>query len=184
MPRRFCIEPHMQKRLAITASLALTLLFAGSANIRAQQITAVPKLDENTLVGVWYQVAQIPSKRDTKRCMSDILEVIAPGEKHQVQVVDSCTSPKGYTDSTNRTYKRDKALDGKLKSGIIFPLSTKHWILAQSPQNEWFLAGTPNHKSLWIYSKTSTLPPDVLMQIEAQAAAQGFPVTKLVPVTQ
>jgi apolipoprotein D and lipocalin family protein len=166
----------------ITASLTLfTLLFASAANLRAQQVTAVPKLDENTLVGVWYQVARIPTKRALKKCKSDMLEVIAPGEKRQLQIVDSCTSPKGYTDASNRTYKRDKALDGRLKTGF-FPLSSKYWIVAQQP--DWFLAGTPNHRYLWIYSKTATMPPSTRMQIEAQASSQGFQVQKLVSVVQ
>jgi apolipoprotein D and lipocalin family protein len=180
----------MQKRLAsTTASLALATLLFATTLARAEQVTAVTQLDRNTLVGVWYQVAHIPSKRDSKRCKSDMLEVIALGEKNQLQLVDSCTAPKGYPDAKNRTAKQDKAKDGKLKSGF-FPLTTKYWIIAQgSPsapgtQPDWFLSGTPNHKSLWIYSKTSTLPPNTVMQIEAQASAQGFPVTKLVTVNQ
>jgi apolipoprotein D and lipocalin family protein len=182
----------MQNRFtsAIITVALTTFLFAAAEGTRAQQVTAVPKLDESTLIGVWYQVAHIPTKRETKRCKSDMLEVIALGDKHQLLVVDSCTAPKGYPDATNRTYKRDKAMDGKLKAGIIFPFTTRYWVLAEAAlpapgtQPDWFLAGTPNHKSLWIYSRTPTLPPGILMQIEAQASAQDFPVSKLVPVTQ
>ena len=176
----------MQKRLAlITAALSLTtLLFVGADKLRAQQVTAVPKLDENTLAGAWYEVARIPTKRESKRCKSDMVEVIAVGEKNQIQLVDSCTTPKGYPDASNHTAKQDKTKDGKLKVGTIFPFSTKYWVIAQGAQNDWFLVGNPNHKTLWIYSKTPTLPADILMQIEAKAAAESFPVSKLVSVDQ
>jgi apolipoprotein D and lipocalin family protein len=173
----------MFKRFAATTA-ALTLLLAGASTARAQAVTAVTKLDENTLAGAWYEVAHLPSKRDTKKCMKDMVEVIALGEKRQLQIVDSCTTPKGYSDASNRTAKQDKAGDGKLKIPALIPFAKKYWILAQGSQNEWFLVGSPNHKTLAIYSKTPTLPPDVLMQIEAKAAAESFPVAKLVTVNQ
>jgi apolipoprotein D and lipocalin family protein len=173
----------MQKRMA-TVTAVLALLLAGVGNVHAQQVTAIPKLDEMSLAGAWYEVARIPTKHESKRCKSDIVEVIAPGERNQLQLVDSCTNPKGYTDATNRTARQDKAKDGKLKITTIFPFSTKYWVIAQGAQDEWFLVGNPNRKALWIFSKTPTLPPATLLQIESQAAAQSFQVSKLVPVSQ
>jgi lipocalin len=44
----------------------------------------------------------------------------------------------------------------------------------------WTLIGTPNHKSLWIYTRELKPSDEELASIRAQAAAMGFDVSKLI----
>ncbi len=74
----------------------------------------------------------------------------------------------------------DKAGDGKLTVTHFWPFTQKRWVLALGPAYEWALVGSPNHKSLWILSRTPTLKPEVLADIKSRAAAQGFDPARMI----
>ncbi len=170
---------------AVVAGLGLGLLLAGTPNVRGQTVSAVPKLDEPRILRTWYEVARFPNKRQ-KKCIGDAVELIAPGEKkNELQLVDSCATKVGYPDVRNYTARpQDKSGDGKFKVTTHWPFTRKYWVLALGPDYEWALVGSPNHKDLWIFSKTRTLSPDVLAQIKAKASAEGFDAEKLVMTPQ
>ncbi len=111
--------------------------------------------------------------------------LFALGDKaNHIQLVTSCKTKAGYTDARNADGKaQDKLGDGKLKLGI-WPFSRKYWVLATEPDYQWSLVGSPNHKTLWIYSRKPVMSPDVLAEVRAKAASQGFALDKLVMTPQ
>ena len=153
--------------------------------MQGQTVTPVPKLDLNRFTGTWYEIARLPGKIE-KNCASDVFSLVAIGDKtNQFQVVISCTVKKGYTEARNATIKPgDKSGDGKLKLTFLWPFTTKYWVLANGPEYEWSLIGSPNHKELLILSRTRTMKPDLLAEIEAKAAAEGFHTDKLMMTKQ
>ena len=176
----------MAKLLGRTVALGATLnilLICGpalSAQVRTSA-TAVPKLDQTRLQGTWYELASYPLK-GARHCVSNPVELIAPGEKpRQHLLVDACSNKQGYTDAHNSTASGQKKRDdGEFKIRSFFLFTRKYWVLALGPNYEWALIGSPNHKTLWVYSKTPTLSPATMAEIEAKGAAQGFPSSRLV----
>jgi apolipoprotein D and lipocalin family protein len=169
-------------------AFALTLiLFSGTATLRAQSKppTAVTTLQPTRIAGTWYEIARYPYNKE-KRCVSDAEELIAPGYKpHQLLLVDACKTKDGYTQTRNLAAIAPNAKDpGALKVRTFWPFWRKYWVLALSPDYSWTLLGSPDHKTLWIFSKSPTLAPDVLSAIEAQAAAEGFPASRLIQTPQ
>ncbi len=160
------------------ALLALPLVVEG------QTVTPVPKLDLNKFTGTWYEMARYPNKRQ-KHCTSDAIILIAKGDKtDHIQIVSSCETKTPYADVKNGTGKaQDKSGDGKLKVSYMWPFTSKYWVLAYGEDYSWTLIGSPNHKNLWILSKTPTMKPEVFTEIQAKATAEGFAPAKLV-VTQ
>lgn len=150
----------------------------------AQTVTAVPSLDLNRYMGPWYEIARFPVKRE-KHCLGDEMVLYALGDKrNSFQVVTSCQIKDGNSDYWNDRGKSSKSGDGTLKLSRIWPLTTKYWVLATGQAYEWALVGSPNHKTLWVLSRSTTLKPEVLAEIEAKAAAQGFNTTKLIKISQ
>ena len=151
----------------------------------AQSVTAVPKLDLNQFVGKWYEIARLPNKQE-KNCVSDVVLLYALADKaNQFQIVNACEIKNGNSDTHNGSGSRPKkSEDGKLKVSYIWPLTTKHWVLATGPSYEWVLVGSPNHKTLWVLSRTATMQPDVLAEIQAKATSEGFNISKMVTVSQ
>lgn len=168
-------------RSAGVVCLALWMLAVGAAS--GQSVTAVPKLDEKLFATGWYEIARLPNKPE-KKCVSNALQMYTVGNKPwQFQVVESCLLKDGEANVRNLSGRGDKVGDGRLKVGS-FPFATKTWVLATAPDYSWALVGSPNHKLLWILSRTATMDEAVLQQVEGMAAAQGYKVDKLQRVVQ
>ena len=169
----------MRFRTHLLLPLAAICLFP-IPRLFAQTVTALPHLDVNNLSGAWYEIARYPNKRE-KECTADSQELVALDDKSShLQLVDSCTAAKGYAVVHNYTAKIDKQTDGKLRIPTFFPLARPYWVLAMAPDNSWLVIGEANHKQLWIFSKTSTLAPATLTQIEALTTAAGYSTDRLV----
>jgi apolipoprotein D and lipocalin family protein len=154
--------------------------------LEAQKAAAVPQLDLNRFFGTWYEIARLPDKPE-KKCVGDAFMIYAAKSKAwDFSEVTSCQLKDGSASVRNLTGKRaeKKGSDGRLKVITIWPLSAKYWVLAVAPDYSWALLGTPNHKMVWVLSRTASLAPDVLTQAESQAASQGFNTGKLVMVAQ
>ena len=170
---------------SLTRLALLVLLAALPLRSLAQAVTPVPQLDLDRFSGTWYVIANLPEKR-FKRCNRDSVLLVALGDpSNSVQLLNACQTKRGYTEATNIDGKaQHKSVDGQLKLRTIWPFSRKLWVLALAPDYQWSLLGSPNHKSLAILSRSSTLPPPLLARIEAQATAQGFSTAKLVQQPQ
>ena len=168
----------MTRPLSILAAFLIAVALPASA----QKATAVPKLDLNKLTGTWYEIARLPVKSQ-KKCLSDDTILYALSDKPATfQAGTFCTVKGNDQANMNLAGKQDKAGDGKLKTTHLLLLHRPYWVLATDPDFNWALVGTPNHKSLWILARQTTLPPDLYAQLQQTAAAQGFPTGKLIPI--
>jgi apolipoprotein D and lipocalin family protein len=179
-------ETTMIKRTLKTIASGMMLLFflAATRMTSAQAVTPVPKLNLNQYMGTWFEIERYPNKTE-KPCVSDAMVLYALGDKqNSFQLVASCKIKDDNTDSWDSQGKLDRQSDGKLQVTHFLIFSTKYWVLATGPAYEWALVGSPNHKSLWILSRTIALKPEVLAEIKARAAAEGFDTSKLKPMQQ
>lgn len=171
---------HAIKTRARVLGLCL-LITALTHPSSAQTVTAVPKLDMDRFTGTWYVIARIPDKYD-KHCTRDAVLLVALGDKpRSLQLVNACQTKQGYIDVRNTDGKaEDKIGDGKLKLRTLWPFYRKYWVLGLGPDYSWSLVGSPNHKDLAVLSRSATLAPEVLSQIDTVATAEGFALPKLV----
>jgi apolipoprotein D and lipocalin family protein len=170
------------KRPAATRLTLLALLLATARGATAQTVTALPTLDLNHFTGTWYEIARLPNKRQ-KECVSDGFTQIALSDKpNSFQLINACRTKAGDMDANNANGKvqNKKIADGRLKATFLWPFYEKYWVLALAPDDSWSLVGSPNHKTLWVFSKTKTLAPQTLAELKAKATAEGFPTAKLV----
>jgi apolipoprotein D and lipocalin family protein len=172
----------------LTRSLALALIATALTIARAQTISpvsAVTAFNADRIRGTWYEIARYPYNKE-KHCVSDARELIAPDYKPtQLLLVDACVTKAGDTEARNLTaVAKKKSTGGEFKVRTFWPFWRKYWILALSPDYSWTMLGSPDHKTLWIFSKSPTLAPDLLAEIEAKAAAEGFPANRLVMTPQ
>jgi apolipoprotein D and lipocalin family protein len=166
-------------------SLALALCFGLPASARAQVVTPVAAFDATQMTGTWYEIARLPNKTE-KHCVANATELVALADKpRQLQLVDTCRVAKGYLDPRNHLARANKKThDGAFHVSTIWPFSRKYWWVVISPANDWSVVGSPNHKQLWIYARRPMLEPADLAAATTRAAAMGFAVGNLIPVTQ
>ncbi len=149
-----------------------------------QGVRAVPKLDMGRFVGVWYELARIPAKKE--KCVSDELAIYTVRYKAgRFAVVNSCKAKDGGIETKNGSGKaQDKSGDGRLKVSYTWPFYHKRWVLATGAEYEWALVGSPDHKMLAVLGRKATLPPELLAEIKGRATAEGFDVGKLAGMPQ
>jgi apolipoprotein D and lipocalin family protein len=156
-----------------------------SGTAKAQAVSAVPQLDFNRFMGTWFEVARLPDKAQ-KKCVGNAFEIYTVADKAgSFALVESCKLKDGTSAVRNLTGKRaKKSVDGRLNVTTLWPFSRKQWVLAVGPDYDWALVGGPNHKTLWVLSRTLAMPDGTLREVEARATGEGFDVGKLVTVSQ
>lgn len=173
-------------KAAGAAAAVWALMVAGDGKAaNAQSASAIPKLDVDQFTGTWYEVARLPNKAE-KKCTSDAMVLYAEGDKpRRMQVVNTCRIKGDDVNVRNGRIKpAEKSGDGKYKLVYTWPFSSKYWVMATGPKYEWALVGNPNHKTLWLLSKTQQVSPELLGEMKSRAASDGFDVGKLVTVSQ
>ena len=168
----------------LTPHFVPTLLFFAATTAHAQA-AAVPHLDFARFSGSWYKIAEYPDKKE-KSCAADQLIMFTRGDKPtRFQVVDSCNTRDDTGEARNLTGKpQDRLGDGELKVGSFWPFYSKYWVLALASDYDWALVGNPNHKSLVILSRKTTLDPAALAEAKSKASAAGFDPAKLILLKQ
>jgi apolipoprotein D and lipocalin family protein len=148
------------------------------------QVTAVPRLDFGKFAGAWYQIEKFPTKKE-KACAGNAVVMFTKSEKpYRFDVVRSCTTKDDTADTVNMVGRMEnKSGDGRLKVGLFWPVLRRYWVLATGPDYQWAVIGDPQHKTLWVLSRKTTLGADDLATAKAKAQAEGFDVSKLVGMT-
>lgn len=166
------------------ASLLVLSLMGFARGAAAQSAKAAPTVDPNRLIGTYYVIARYPIRRE-KACLSNEMVLYALGDKpRSIQLVTTCQAANDNFISWNAQGKFNPHGDGRIKLSALWPFTTRYWVLDLAPDYSWALVGYPNHKYLWILSRSTTLAPDVMTQLKATAAAQGFNPSKLIQIPQ
>lgn len=174
-----------QFRCAAARALSVVVVSAGCmAAALAQTATPVAKLDPDGFIVPWFEQARLQNKRE-KPCLTDNVVLYSLGDKKNTfQIVTSCLVKNANWQSWNQNGKLDPAGSGRLKLKWIWPFTHPYWVVATGPEMKWIVVGTPNHKSVWLLSRDRAAAPEVLAEMRSRAAAEGYDVGKLIPVTQ
>lgn len=168
-----------------TTLLLAAALYTGSRLSPAQSVAPIATLDLNRfLASSWFEIARLPVKRE-KQCTANQIVLYAPGDKDNTfQIVTECqikTSETNWWDDNGQTPAHPS---GALRLRRFVVFHPPYYVFALDPDFNWALVGTPNHRALWILSKTPSLPDGTLATLKSQAAAAGFNVSKLVTIPQ
>ncbi len=138
----------------------------------------VSEFDLARYLGDWYEIARFPNRFE-KKCDRDVTaRYRATGKPGRITVENSCRRADGRI-TVARGYGKAVGEGGRLKVSFFRPFWAKYWVLALDPEYRWSLVGEPKRQYLWILSRTPELGADLLQEIKARAAAQGFDVGKL-----
>ena len=146
--------------------LGLVLLLAHAMPVSASpsEVRAVPHVDLQKYVGVWYEVARYPN-RFQKQCERHVraeYSILADG---RVRVVNRCRKADGSEDEAAGVARVvDTTTNARLKvrfapswlSALPFVWGD-YWIIGLADDYSYAVVGTPNRSYLWILSRTPSL---------------------------
>lgn len=146
-------------------------------------VQSVTEFDLTRYCGLWYEVGRLPLKWEDAAAR-DITAEYSLNDDGSVQVDNRCLDEDG---KPTRSVGRATVVEGAtaqlavtfLPAALRWLPFTKgdYWVLKLDPDYQVALVGTPDHKNLWLLSRTPRLEPLVVEEYRAAARAQGFDLT-------
>ncbi len=154
-------------------------------------ISYVTNFNSPQYLGIWYEIAHLPFIFE-RNCIAPITAHydINPKNPTEILATNTCALKHGGFAVANGAAHFDiSPTIGKLKVTFV-PSYLRwlhigygtYWILA-TDYTHYALVGNPNHRYLWILSRSETMSPELLNNLISLAKSQGFNVNQLIFTT-
>ncbi|UPY35282.1 lipocalin family protein [Sediminicoccus sp. KRV36] len=171
---------------ALLLAALLGLAACGATQPTAETPRTVESVDVSRYLGLWHEVARLPQRfQDSAslRC-EEVTAEYAPLGAGRISVVNSCVNALDPARPTRvargEAYVVEGSNNTRLRVSFFWPFHGDYWVLGLDPDYRWALVGAPSRRSLWLLSRTPSLPPAELERALAIARAQGFDLAPLV----
>lgn len=167
------------------------VLLALQTMIAPGQVTTVPAVDLDRYVGTWFEVARFDNFFQ-RGCAGDVTAAYAKRPDGRLDVVNRCRRADGsVTVAAGIARAVDTTTRAKLKVRFApaflswLPMVWgDYWIIGLADDYSWAVIGTPDHKYLWVLSRTPVLDEAQYKRALAITRANGFDDRQLRPTTQ
>jgi apolipoprotein D and lipocalin family protein len=167
------------QRLAAIAAVCLISCASTTSRQHLPPLQTVAQLDLPRYMGTWYEIASIPQFFQ-RGCTGTRATYTLQPEGH-VQVVNACRrgDPPQLSQVTGRARLPDPAHSAKLEVSFFRPFWGDYWVIALAEDYTHAAVGSPGRDSLWILSRTPTLPEPTYQALLQNLSAQHYDVTRL-----
>lgn len=188
------MKPNIKKNLNLAIIGVAIVSFALNTQVQAAdnqqsipEVKTVQKIDINRYVGKWYEIARFPMffQRD---CASDVTAKYSFDKTNPSTIIvdNQCRKSDGTiiqsvgqaipTDASNS--KLEVTFLPKALRWLTFG-KAPYWILKIDDNYQTALVGNPEHKYLWILSRTPQISEATYQSYVEEARRQGFEISKL-----
>ena len=175
----------------LAAALALAPLALAAA---PHAVQSVSRVDVLRWAGTWYEVARLPNRFQAD-CASDVTAHYEPRPDGTLQVTSSCRTPTGRLETAVGTAWRQEGVArgdaAKLTVSFLprwlqwLPLGRgDYWVVMLDPNYRFAVVSEPTRHTLWVLSRSPTLPAEQLGRIVDRLADEGYPIGRLVLTRQ
>lgn len=149
-----------------------------SSYLPADKNVPVAKVDLKKYAGTWYSLYSIPTMFDkgsrettTKYTLNNdgYYNVLTTYKKPGDEKVHAVTS-KIFTDDEQ---------SAKMKAQFIWPVKVDYWVIELASDYSYVVVGHPDHKFLFIMSRSQKMPKKTYDDIVERCRAKGYEVNKL-----
>lgn len=136
-------------------------------------------VDLNKYAGTWYSLYSIPTPFDkgsrettTKYTLNDdgYFNVYTTYKKPGSEEIHSYKS---------KMFPDEDGPSGSLKAQFIWPIKVDYWIIDLATDYSYVVVGHPDHKFLFIMSRTPSIPKTTYDAIIEKCKAKGYDTSKL-----
>jgi apolipoprotein D and lipocalin family protein len=146
----------------------------------------VERVDLSRYLGLWHEVARLPQRfqdSSSLRC-EEVTAEYAPLAEGRISVRNSCVNAldpaRPRRVATGQAYVVEGSNNARLRVSFFWPFYGDYWVFGLDPEYRWALVGSPSRRSLWLLSRTPTLPPAEMERALAIARAEGFDLGPLI----
>lgn len=146
---------------------------------RFPAVVTVPHVDVNRYIGLWYEIADIPSRFQSGLSnvqaeygiRSDgLISVNNTGTKGLYGNVSGIAGYAWPTDDTN----------ARLLVRFFWPFVGEYLVMELDDDYQWVVVGHTTREFLWILSRNKTMDEDLYVNLTARARKQHFDTNRLV----
>lgn len=153
-------------------------------------VTSVPDLDLERYAGLWYEIGRLPLKFEDEGAR-DVTAEYSLQDDGTVRVDNRCIDEEGEPTQALGEAMPDGDHPGRLRVTFLptalrwIPFTqADYWVLAIDDEYRHALVGTPDHKNLWLLSRTPHVAPGVEGDYLAEATRQGFDLAEWIRPVQ
>ena len=154
-------------------------------------VKTVPAVDLDRYVGAWFEIARFDNVFQ-RGCAGDVTATYAKRPDGRLDVINRCRRADGsMTTAAGIAKVADPATRAKLKVRFApaflswLPMVWgDYWIIGLADDYSWVVIGTPDHKYLWVLSRTAVLAESSYQRALEIARANGFDDRQLRLTTQ
>ncbi|MCX7208318.1 MAG: lipocalin family protein [Proteobacteria bacterium] len=148
------------------------------ATARAEP-TAIAALDVDRYLGRWYEIASFPMFFQ-RMCVSDTTADYSKQGEDKIGVLNRCRKQDGsFAEADGHASVVPHSGNAKLRVSFFWPFAADYWVFGLGEDYQWALVGNPNHKYLWLLSRSQTINHQDLNTALEIAKEQGFDISKL-----
>ncbi len=181
-PRISLLQRGMGVSMKILSMLLLLIScssFAGGRDLPTADYVDIP-----SYLGKWYTISSLP-QFFTRNCVGQTAEYGLINEQ-TISVLNTCLKKKGTTKISGQAVVKNAATNAELIVTFnsfftrLFRVKGDYTIVKLDAKYRYVLVGDHKRKSMWILSRTPTMPEADYNDYVSFAEAQGFPVKNLV----
>ena len=159
---------------------SLLCMVTGSCGAQKIDNSTVGALDLSRYLGDWYEIARFD--HSFERGLTHAKANYALNPDGTIAVTNSGLLDGKRKESVGKAKATDTA--GLLRVSFFGPFYSDYRVMMLAEDYSYALVGSKSAKYLWILSRTTSVPDDVLAEILSVAADRGFDVGKLIWVEQ
>ena len=167
------------KKTALLASITFILLACNPIDIDGP--STVENVDLSRYTGKWYEIASIP-QFFSLGCNNTTAEYTAQ-ENGIIKVENKCRlgSPNGPLNYISGKAKSVDASNSKLNVTFVntFGPGSNYWIIELAPDYSYSVVSDPNKSTLFLLSRTPSMPDAQVQDIFERLDMMGFDVSKI-----
>jgi apolipoprotein D and lipocalin family protein len=175
---------------AFLLSLGLPLLVRRRAPARGR-VRSAPHVDLQRYAGRWYEIARLPLGAE-KRCAGNVSALYRLRGDGGLAIANRCLTRDGrfeLVEGSARVVPRTNGsqLELSFAPGWLrwLPAAwSDYWILRVDDDYRTALVGTPDHRHLWLLSRTPRMSGSDYQRLVEHAALEGYDTGRLEPTRQ
>lgn len=155
-----------------------------SCSTFTQTLPTADYVDVGRYVGKWYAISSLP-QFFTRKCVGQTADYGIINEQ-TISVVNTCLKEKGTTTIKGEAVVTNAATNAELIVTFdnfftrLFRVKGDYTIIKLDAEYRYVMIGAKDRKSLWIMSRQTVMPADVLAQYLKYAQELNFKVDKMV----
>ncbi|NLE05266.1 MAG: hypothetical protein GX638_10780 [Crenarchaeota archaeon] len=141
-------------------------------------LETVAKVDLEKYLGKWFEIARLPA--GFQNGCNQTTATYSLLDNGKISVVNECIKNGKYKKAKGTAKVVDKKTGAKLKVSFFWPFYGDYWIIKLGKDYDYAVVGTPNHKYLWILSRTPKMDQKLYKELTQFAKSKGFAIDNLI----